>query len=78
MLTVPGRRQLVGSKRASEEPDPGLSEVSTPCGAGEAAVLVLATQEFVANGGGRPSGRRRWSARRGGRAAVAVSVGRGW
>src|SRR5450755_4373599 len=44
--------------------------------ASEAAALVLAIQEFVANGGGRP-----WSAppqvlhRRGGRAAVAVSVG---
>lgn len=41
-----------------------LSEVSSPGGAGEAAALVLATQEFVANGGGRPSGRRRWSAHR--------------
>jgi hypothetical protein len=29
---------------------------------GEAAALVLATQEFVANGGGRPPGRRRQSA----------------
>ena len=36
-----------------------MSEVSSPGGAGEAAALVLATQEFVANGGGRPSDRRR-------------------
>ena len=32
-----------------------LSEVSSPGGAGEAAALPLATQEFVANGVGRPS-----------------------
>jgi hypothetical protein len=37
---------------------------------------VLATQEFVANGGGRPSDRRRRTAASpGGRAAVSVSVG---
>ena len=53
-----------------------VSGRSSPGDAGEAAPLVLAIQEFVANGGGRA-----WSApagglhRRGGRAAVAVSVG---
>ncbi len=31
-----------------------VSEVSSPGGDGEAAALVLATQEFVANTGGRP------------------------
>jgi hypothetical protein len=46
---------------------------------GEAAALVLATQEFVANGGGQPScvGAAEVLHRRGGRAAVAVSVGVG-
>ncbi len=33
---------------------PRLSEVSSPGGDGEAVALVLATQEFVANTGGRP------------------------
>ena len=43
---------------------------------GEAAALVLATQEFVANGGGRPCvGATGVLHRQGGRAAVAVSVG---
>jgi hypothetical protein len=41
---------------------PVLSEGSCPGDAGETAALVLATQEFVANGGGRPSRRRRRSA----------------
>ena len=40
----------------------GLSEGSCPGDAGETAALVLAVQEFVANGGGRPSRRRRRSA----------------
>ena len=43
--------------------------------AGEAAALVLATQEFVANGGRRPSGRRARVLHRRGGAAVSVSVG---
>ena len=45
-----------------------------PGGAAEAAALVLATQEFVANGGGRPS-RRRWSAASPGRTGSLGRVG---
>ena len=41
---------------------PDCPKCSSPGGAGEAAALVLATREFVANGGGRPSDPRRWSA----------------
>ena len=47
---------------------------SSPGGVGEAAALVLATQEFVASGGGRPSDRRRRSAASPGRTG---SHGRG-
>jgi hypothetical protein len=50
-----------------------VSEVSSPGDAGGAAALVLAIQEFVANG--RRSGRQRQSAASPERAAVAVSVG---
>ena len=56
-----------------------LSEVSSPGDAREAAALVLATQEFVANGGGRPSCRRRQSAASPGRTGSRGRVGRrGW
>ena len=51
-----------------------VSEVSSPGGAAEAAGLVLATQEFVANGGGRPS-RRRWSGASPGRTSSLGRVG---
>ena len=40
------------------------SEVSSPGGAGEAGALVLATQEFAANCGRRPSDRLRVMVRR--------------
>jgi hypothetical protein len=54
---------------------PNYAWSNSPGGAGAAAAFVLATQEFVANGGGRPSDRRRRSAGSpGGRAALAVSV----
>jgi hypothetical protein len=53
-----------------------LSEVSSPDGAGAAAALVLATQEFVANGRGRPSDRRRRSAAWPGRTGSRGRVGR--
>jgi hypothetical protein len=53
-----------------------LSEGSCPGDAGETAVLVLAVQEFVANGRGRHHvGAAGVLHRRGGRAAVAVRVG---
>jgi hypothetical protein len=56
-----------------------LSEVSSPGGAGEAAALVLATQEFVANGGGRSSLRRRRSAEAPGQTGSRGRDGRrGW
>jgi hypothetical protein len=41
---------------------PLVSGGSSPSHAGKTAALVLATQEFVANGEGRPPGRRRRSA----------------
>src|SRR5664279_1190727 len=47
-----------------------------PDGAGAAAALVLATQEFVANGRGRPSDRRRRSAAWPGRTGSRGRVGR--
>ena len=52
-----------------------LSEVSSPGGAVEAAALVLAVQEFVASGGGWPSGRRRESAASPGRRVSSGRVG---
>jgi hypothetical protein len=56
-----------------------LSEGSCPGDAGEAAALVLPIQEFVANGGGRPSRRRRGSAASPGRTGSRGRVGRrGW
>ena len=60
-------------------PLPRLSAGSSSCGAREAAPHVLATQEFVANGGGRPSGRHRQSAASPGRTGCRGRVGqRGW
>jgi hypothetical protein len=56
-----------------------LSGGSSPSGAREAAALVLATREFVANGGGRPSRRRRRSVASPGRTGSRGRVGRrGW
>ncbi len=56
-----------------------VSERSCPGGAAEAAALVLATQDFVANGGWRPSCRRRRSAASPGRTGSRGRVGRrGW
>jgi hypothetical protein len=72
-----GRRLLVPSLQAmssSRIRSPPLSEVSSPGGAAEAAALVLATQEFVTNGGGRAS-RRRWSAASPGRTGSLGRVG---
>jgi len=42
------------AQNRSGEPLPVLSGGSSPGDAGEAAALVLATQEFVADGVGRP------------------------
>jgi hypothetical protein len=56
-----------------------LSEGSSPGDASEAAPLVRSIQEFVASGGGRPSGRRRRSAVSPGRTGSRGRVGgRGW
>jgi len=58
---------------------PLLSGSGTPGDASEAAALVLATQEFVANGGGQPSCRRRRSAASPGRTGSRGGAGRrGW
>jgi hypothetical protein len=58
---------------------PDLSEGSCPGEAGEAAALVLATQEFVASRVGRRSGRRRQSAASPGRTGSRGGVRRrGW
>jgi hypothetical protein len=53
-----------------------LSESGSATPAGAAAALVLAIQEFVANGGGRPSRRRRRSAASRGRMSSRGCAGR--
>jgi hypothetical protein len=65
-----------GARAPDERAWPVLSESGSPGGAGEAAALVLATQEFVANCGGRPSDRRRRSAASPGRTGSRGRVGR--
>jgi hypothetical protein len=62
---------------AGVPPLPDLSGCSSPGDAGQAA-LVLATQQFVANGGGGRHVAAGVLHRRGGRAALAVSVSVGW
>ena len=67
------------SKRAVKSRLLVLSDTGSETAGGDAAALVLATQDFVANGGGRPSRRRRRSVASQGRTGSRGRVGwRGW